>query len=101
MQTLKKLGFFIVFFVTLSQIMGDSVSRSGVEQFVFENQENKPLSNEYFSFEFDEQEFDGVANISLPLVYALITKESIHSIGCQKYPSYNFILWQPPQIILI
>jgi hypothetical protein len=101
MQLLKKLGFFIVFFVTLSLIMENSVSRSEEGLFVFENPENNPLSSEGFSFEYEELGFDGIVNVFIPFVFDLITKESIHLIECKKCTSYNFIFLRPPQKFMI
>jgi len=97
MEIFKKICFFIVFFLTLSQGFGNSVSLSGEQLFVVENQDERQSSNEDLSPEFDEQEDGSFINIYVPCNCISVTKERIYPEGFPFYTSCNFTFWQPPQ----
>jgi len=97
MEILKKIGFFIVFFLTLSQGFGNSVSKSGEQLFVVENQDERQTSNDDLSAELDEQEDENFIDIYAPCHCISVTKERIYHEGFPFYTSYNFTFWQPPQ----
>lgn len=97
MGILKKISFFIVFFLTLSHGFGNSVSLSKEQFFVVENQDEKQSSNEDLFPEFDEQEDGGFIDIYVPYCFQSVTKERIYSKEFPFYTSCNFTFWQPPQ----
>lgn len=97
MEILKKIFFFIVFFLTLSHGFGNSVSLSEEQLFVVENQDERQSSNEDLFPEFDEQEDENFIDVYVPCSYISVTKESIYSEWFPFYAAYNFTFWQPPQ----
>jgi hypothetical protein len=97
MDILKKISFFIVFFLTLSQGFGNSVSFSDEHLFVFENQDERQSSNEDLFPEFDEQEDGSFIDIYVSCNCISVTKERIYPEALPFYAIYNFTFWQPPQ----
>ena len=97
MEILKKISFFIVFFLTLSQGFGNSVSLSGEQLFVLENQDERQSSSEDLSPESDEQEDEIFIDIYVPCSCISVTKERIYPEGFPFYTTYNFTFWQPPR----
>jgi len=98
MEILKKISFFIVFFLTLSHGFGDSVSLSGEQQLVVvENQDEKQSSNEDLLPEFDDQEDGSFIDIYVSCNCISVTKERIYPEAIPFYATYNFTFWQPPQ----
>jgi hypothetical protein len=65
MKLLKKIGLFVVLFVTLSQVLGISTSRFEEKLFVVENHESEQPANENISLEFDEHEDEYSVNNSM------------------------------------
>lgn len=97
MEILKKISFLIVFFLTLSQGFGDSVSLSGEQLVVVENQDEKQSSNEDLLPEFDEHDNGGLIDILVSCNCMSVVEERIYSEGFPFYTSCNFTFWQPPQ----
>ncbi len=97
MEILKKISFFIVFFLTLSHGFGNSVSLSGEQLFVVENQDERQPSNEDLLPEFDEQEDGGFIDIFVSCGCLSVIKERIYPEAFPFYATYNFTFWQPPQ----
>jgi hypothetical protein len=97
MEILKKISFLIVFFLTLSQGFGNSVSLSGEQLFVLENQDERQSSNNDLSSEFDEQDDEIFIDIYVPCNCISVIKERIYTEAFSFYTSYDFTFWQPPQ----
>ncbi|MDP2338867.1 MAG: hypothetical protein Q8N05_20935 [Bacteroidota bacterium] len=97
MKLLKKIGFFIVFFVTLSQTMGNSTFRFEEKLFVVDNHENEQPANESFSIEFDEIEDENLENTAVTCICVSIIEQSIVEKECHFDSSFNFTFWQPPK----
>ncbi|MDD2305613.1 MAG: hypothetical protein PHP53_13010 [Prolixibacteraceae bacterium] len=97
MEILKKISFFIVFFLTLSHGFGDSVSLSGEQLVVVENQDEKQSSNEDLLQEFDEHDDEGFIDVTEFCNCMSIVKERIYPEKISFYATYNFTFWQPPQ----
>ena len=97
MEILKKISFLIVFFLTLSHGFGDSVSLSGEQLVVVENQDESQSSNEDLLLEYDEQEDGGIIDIFVSYGCLSLIKERIYPEEFPFYTSCNFTFWQPPQ----
>ena len=97
MKIFKKISLLIVFFLTLSHGFGDSVSLSGEQLVVVENQDEKQSSNEDLLLEYDEQEDGGIIDIFVSYGCLSLIKERIYPEGFPIYTSCNFTFWQPPQ----
>jgi len=98
MRLLKKIGLFVVFFVTLSQAMGNSTSCFKEQLIAIENNENTNPSEDSFTLDFDEIEDENTMNAAVRC-YCLIILES--RIAENKYSlvtSSDFTFWQPPKI---
>ena len=97
MEILKKISFFIVFFLTLSQGFGNSVSLSGEQLVVLENQDERQSSSEDLSPESDGQDDEIFIDIYITCSCISVTKERIYPEVIPFCTTYNFTFWQPPQ----
>lgn len=98
MDLLKKIGFFIVFFFTLAQAMGNSTFQFGQKLFVIENHENEQApEGEIFSFEFDEPEDQSSIITYIPSTCFSIIEQRIVGMKCHFHKSFNHAFWQPPK----
>lgn len=98
MDLLKKIGFFIVFFFTLAQAMGNSTFRFEQKLFVIENHENEQTpESEIFSFEFDEPEDQSYIITYIPCSCFSILEQRIVEMKCHFNKSFNHAFWQPPK----
>ncbi len=99
MELLKKTIFFVVFFVSLSQAMGNSNFRVE-EKFAIENQENEQSApvNENISLEFDDLHDQYSVNSYMCCIGASMFEECIHNKRCNFHTPYILSFWQPPQI---
>lgn len=98
MELLKKIGLFVVLFVTLSQAMGNSTFRFEEKLVVLENNENGSPSNEYFSLELDEIEDENSVITSKTFSCASRFEQSFIEKESQFNTSFNLAFWQPPKI---
>jgi len=99
MRLLKNIGLLIVFFVTLSQAMGNSTSRFEEKLIAIENNENSSSSNAYFSLDFDEIEDENTMNTTVLCYCLIIIEQPIAGKNYQLDTSFNFTFWQPPKIL--
>jgi hypothetical protein len=86
-----------VFSLTLSQGFGNSVSLSGEQLFVVENQDERQSSNEDLFPEFDEKEDMEFIDVCVSCCCISVINERIYAEGFPFYSSCNFTFWQPPQ----
>lgn len=98
MKLLKKIVFFIVFFFTLAQAMGNSNFRYEQKLFVIENHENEQApAGEIFSFEFDEPEDQSSIITYIPCSCFSIIEQRIIEKKCHFHNSFHHAFWQPPK----
>ncbi|WP_318347896.1 hypothetical protein [Aquipluma nitroreducens] len=97
MKIFKKISLLIVFFLTFSLGFGDSVSLSGEQLVVVENQDERRSPSEDLAPEFDDQEDGSFIDNYVSCNCISITKERIYTEVFPFYTSYNFTFWQPPQ----
>jgi len=99
MELFKKTIFFVVFFIALSQAMGNSNFRFE-EKFAIENHENElpaPVT-ENISLEFDDLQDHYSVNNYIYCICLSTLEESIHDKRCNFYIPFILSFWQPPQI---
>lgn len=101
MERLKKIGFFVVFFFTLFQVLGVTAMQLNDNPILIENSVND-LSDCELNFYDSEEQDDEYSLISLvPFISVLRVKENI---PMNKYCIdllFDINFWQPPQNILI
>jgi hypothetical protein len=83
MKLLKKIGLFVVLFVTLSQVLGISTSRFEEKLFVVENHESDQPANENIS--------------SMTCTCVSLIEQTIVEKECHFHTSFNLTFWQPPK----
>jgi len=98
MRLQKKIGQFVVFFVTLTLAMGNSTSCFQGQIAAIENHENSNHSNAYFSMDFDEIEDENSANTIFPCYCLTILEQRIAGKDYQLDTQFSFTFWQPPKI---
>jgi len=98
MRLLKKIGLFVVFFVTLTLAMGNSTSCFQEQMVTIENHENGNQSNAYFSMDFDEIEDENSVDAIVPCYCLIILEQRILGKDYQLDTRFNFTFWQPPKI---
>lgn len=97
MERFRKVGFFVVFFFTLFQVMGNVTVQINDKSFVNENHEKEPTTCELFSPESGEQ--DDQLSVS-PLnsgIGILLIKENIFPLEYFTDKLVDFSFWQPPK----
>ena len=99
MRLLKKIVVFVVFFVTLSQAMGNSTSCFQEQLIAIENHGNSSSSNGYFSLDFDDIEDENTMNTTVLCYCLIILEQPIAGKNYQLDTSFNFTFWQPPKIL--
>lgn len=97
MDLLKKIVFFIVFFFTLAQAMGNSNFRYEQKLFVIENYEEEQPVSEILSIEFDEPEDQYSTITYIACTCYLIIEQRIVEKQCHFLKSFNLTFWQPPK----
>ena len=97
MEIFKKISVFVVFFLTFSLGFGNSVSFSGEQLYVVENQDERQSPSEDLSPEFDDQDDGSFIDNYVPCNCISVIKERIYPEVIPFYTTYNFTFWQPPQ----
>lgn len=104
MELLKKTIVFVVFFIALSQVLGNSIFWFE-EKFAIENHENEQPApapeNENISFEIDDLQDQYSVNNYMICICASMLEESINYNSCDFKTSFILSFWQPPQIAIV
>jgi hypothetical protein len=102
MELLKKIIVFVVFFIALSQAMGNLNLRFE-EKFAIENHQNEQPDpeNENISLEIDDLQDQYSVNDYMFCICASTLEESIHYNRCNFQTSFIISFWQPPQIAIV
>ena len=102
MELLKKTIVFVVFFIALSQTMGNSIFQFE-EKFAIENHENKQPApeNENISLEIDDLQDQYSVTNNMFCICGSMLEESIHYNRCNFQTSFILSFWQPPQIAIV
>lgn len=98
MRLLKKIGLFVVFFVTLSQAMGNSTSCFQEQLIAIENNENNNPSKDSFSLDFDEIEDENTMSTAVRCYCVISLEQPIAGRIYQLNTSFKLTFWQPPKI---
>jgi len=97
MEILKKISFFLLFFLTLSQGFGNSVSFSEEHFFLVENQDERQSSNKDLFQESGEQDDENCIDSVDLSNYVSEKRILISSESLSFYTLYSCTVWQPPQ----
>lgn len=97
MKLLKKTVLLFVFFVTLSQAIGNSNFQFEKKSYMLESHANNQADSELFSLDLDESEDEFAVNRYLLCPCISVTKEAINLKEFYFHTTYNISFWQPPK----
>jgi hypothetical protein len=99
MSILKKTVLFILFFVGVFQVMGNTISGFEQKSFATECQEGNQTDNSYsFTLESDECEDENLEKMYPFHAVIIIAKDHFHHKKYDFYPTFFCAFWQPPRI---
>lgn len=101
MERFKKIGFFVIFFFTLFEVMGGIAVQKNDRTFLIENQEKEQPGCELNFHDSDQQDDEYSLDSLVPFISVLMIMEDI---PLSKYfidLLFDFNFWQPPQNFLL